>query len=380
MKSIYLDHAAATPLDPLVQNTMEPYFRQKFHNPSALYRAARETRQAVEAARSQIAAALGARPGEIIFVSGATEANNLAIQGVLEAFPKGHVVFGAIEHESVRRPVQQYSHTEVQVQEDGRIDEGALKRAIRPHTVLISVQLANNEIGTLQPLREFAALVADIRQQRQKADNEMPLFLHTDAAQAPNYLLLKVNRLGVDLMSLNGGKIYGPKQSGVLYVRTGTVIKPQILGGNQERGLRSGTENVPAIIGFAEAFTRAQAECKQESHRLQTIQLFFWDELRRRIPGVHLNGSLTHRLSNNIHITADDIDNERIVMGLDEMGIQCATGSACSASDELPSHVLKAIGLSDAEARASLRFSMGRSTTRLDITRTVRALAQLISA
>ncbi len=379
MRPVYLDYAAATPLDPLVLKVMTPYFSRQFHNPSALYNAARQVRQTVEAARGRVAAGLGARAGEIVFVSGATEANNLAIQGILEAYPKGHVVFSAVEHESVRQPALRYAHTETSVGKDGRIDEQALQEAVRPNTVLISVMLANNETGTLQPISGLAGLVAEIRHQRHKSGNNTPLFLHTDAAQAPNLLPLKVSRLGIDLMSLNGGKIYGPKQSGILYVRTGTTLQPLFVGGGQERGLRSGTENVPAIIGFAEAFNRAQAACLQESKRLHNLQRLFWDEVQRHIPRAKLNGSFEHRLANNMHLTITGIDNERVVMELDEMGIQCAAGSACSASDELPSHVLKAIGLSDEEAQSSLRFSMGRSTTSAGVLRTVKALAKVVA-
>jgi len=377
-KSIYLDYAAATSLDPLVKAAMEPYWSQAFYNPSATYLVAQQVSKALQGARSKVAALLGARPAEIIFTAGGSEANNLAIQGVMQANPDTNVVLSTIEHDSILMPASRYTHKKVRVLPDGRIDIDNLRTKIDNRTILVSVIYANNEIGTIQPIREIAKLVADIRQKRHEQDNKIPLYFHTDACQATAYLDLHVRRLGVDLMTLNGGKIYGPKQSGALFIKTGTILKPQILGGGQELGLRSGTENVPAIMGLAAAIELVQTRREFEVARLRDLQDMFVTLLNERLPDVVVNGSLKHRLPNNLHITVPGQDNERMMMQLDEAGILCATGSACSASDEQPSHVLKAIGLSDSQAQSSLRFTMGKATSKADILYTVTNLTRIV--
>lgn len=378
-KSIYLDHAAATPLDPMVFEAMRPYLTQKFYNPSAVYLAAKEVAQDIATARRRIAGQLGARTAEIFFTAGGTEANNLAIHGVMQAFPGKRLIVSAIEHESILAPAHQYDHKETPVLPDGRVDMDALQERIDDRTVLVSIMLANNEIGTIQPISQVAQLIMEIRQKRQKNGNELPLYLHTDAAQAANYLDLHASRLGVDLMTVNGGKIYGPKQSGFLYVRAGVNLAPQILGGGQERGLRSGTENVAGSIGLAIALDTVQAKRHEETTRLKHLQKLFFDLLEKYIPTVQINGSLKHRLPNNVHITLPGQDNERLIMALDQASIQAAAGSACSASNEEPSHVLKAIGLSDADAQASLRFTMGHSSDEAAVRRAVKELTSLIA-
>lgn len=359
--SAYLDHAAATPVDPSVLEAMRPYWQEKFFNPSATYSAALEVKKALSEARAVVAHWFGARSSEIIFTAGGTEANNLAVHGVMQQFPEANLVVSAIEHESVLVPARRYNCREAAVGADGRLDLDDLRRKVDDKTVLISVMYANNEIGTVQPIREIAKLVSEIR--RQRGTEGLPLYLHTDACQAANYLDLHVARLGVDLMSVNGGKIYGPKQSGALYVKASARLQPLIDGGGQERGLRSGTENVPAIIGLAAALDKAQSTRHQEAKRLYDIQQYFFKLLEKSLPAAKINGSLKHRLPNNIHLTIPGQDNERLIIQLDEAGIMAAAGSACSASNEEPSHVLRAIGLSDAKARASLRLTMGRGTT-----------------
>ncbi len=378
--SIYLDHAAATPVDDRVLAAMQPYFAEQFYNPSANYLAAQNVRKALEAARGTVAHWLGAKSSEIIFTAGGTEANNLAIHGVMRRFSKASVVVAAIEHESVLAPARRYERREAAVQPDGRLDLDDLKAKAGDNTVLVSVGYANNEIGAVQPLREISRLVAEIRRQRQAAGNDLPLYFHADACQAANYLDLHVARLGVDLMTLNGGKIYGPKQSGCLYVKAGIELEPLINGGGQERGLRSGTENVAAAIGFAEALKIAQTMRREETERLRKLQKQFIDELTEVIPDITVNGSLKYRLPNNIHFTIPGQDNERLLIQLDEAGIVAAAGSACSASNEEFSHVLHAIGLDEAAARASLRFTMGRETNALAIVRTVQCISQLATA
>ena len=370
--TVYLDYAAATPIDAAVLRAMQPYFIDNFYNPSATYSAARDVRKALATARAGIAHWLGARPAEIIFTAGGTEANNLAIDGVMRQFPDGNVVVSAIEHESVLEPARGYDCRQAAIGPDGRLDLEDLRRKIDNKTVLVSIMYANNEIGTVQPLRKIAKIIAEKRRQ----DRAQPLYFHTDACQAANYLDLHAARLGVDLMSVNGGKIYGPKQSGFLYVKAGTKLEPLLRGGGQERGLRSGTENVSAIIGLAAALDLAQNSRHQEAKRLQALQELFFKLAGEKIPTAIINGSRKYRLPNNVHITIPGCDNERLLIQLDEAGIMAAAGSACSASSKEPSHVLRALGLSDAEARASLRFTMGRGTTKAMVERCLQVLVR----
>jgi cysteine desulfurase len=238
---------------------------------------------------------------------------------------------------------------------------------------------ANNEIGTVQPIRDIAAVIAEKRAERAGERAPLPLVFHTDACQAANYLDLHVARLGVDMMTLNGGKIYGPKQSGALYVKAGTALQPLIRGGGQERGRRSGTENLAAAAGFSKALELAQAMRREETARLKDLQARFVRQLQEAVPDAIINGSLKYRLPNNVHVTLPGHDNERLLIGLDENGILAAAGSACSASSEEPSHVLKAIGVGDTDAQSSLRFTMGRGTTAEGVDRAVRTLSQLLS-
>lgn len=364
---VYLDYAAATPLDPAVLQAMQPYFADQFYNPSATYASAKQVRQALETARGHVAHWMGARPAEVVFTSGGTEANNLAIRGIMELFPDGNVVVSAIEHESVLAPAHNYDCREAAVTIQGLVDIPKLVKQIDDKTVLVSVMYANNEVGIIQPIRQIAQHVEDIRAARKKAGNDRPLYLHTDAAQASNYLDLHVARLGVDLMTINGGKIYGPKGSGALFVSRHVQLKPVIFGGGQERGIRSGTENVAGSIGLATALEIAQNSRHKEAARLQKLQSLFIELLAKQLPQAIINGSAKHRLPNNVHITIPGADNERLLLELEQQGILAAAGSACSASSEEPSHVLRAMGISDQDAQASLRFTMGRNTTQQDI-------------
>jgi cysteine desulfurase len=373
--SIYLDHAATTPVDPVVFAAMEPYFTEKAFNPSAQYEAARQVKRDVEAARTTIAHYMGARGSELIFTAGGTEANNLAVHGIMQQYPDGEVIASSIEHESVLLPAEQYKVVLAPVGEDGRVDLTQLEKLITDKTVLVSIQYANNEVGTIQPLKEIAQIIAKKRSRR---SNSYPLYFHTDACQAPAYLDIHVSRLGVDLMTINASKIYGPKQIGYLFVNSGVTLKPQILGGGQERGQRSGTENVPAIIGFAKALELVQERRHDESKRLQELQQYFFDELASKLPNIQVNGSRKNRLVNNLHITFPGYDNETLMMQLDDRGIICAVGSACSASNEEPSHVLKAMGMSDESAQSSLRFTMGHPTTKDQLQFVIDILSELL--
>jgi len=369
---IYLDYAAATPVDERVLSAMRPYFSEKFYNPSATYPAAKSVARDLAEARGKVAYWLGARPMEIIFTAGGTEGNNLAIQGIMRQYPDANVVVSAIEHESVLAPAQQYNCRIAPVGKDGSVDAAKLAGLIDENTTLVSVMYANNEVGTVQSIREIAQI---IRAKRAQRATKLPLYFHTDACQAANYLDLHASRLGVDMMTLNGGKMYGPKQSGVLFVHSSVELEPLILGGGQERNVRSGTENIAASIGLAVALDVVQTMRHEESRRLQELQKYFLEQLATKLPNSFINGSRKKRLPNNVHVTIPGADNERLLVELDEAGIMAAAGSACSASDEEPSHVLRAMGLSDKDAQGSLRFTMGRSTDKQMIERTVNVLA-----
>ncbi|MCA9324492.1 cysteine desulfurase [Candidatus Saccharibacteria bacterium] len=376
---VYMDYAAATPMADDVLTAMQPYFSEVFYNPSATYLAAKKSRDALNVARQQVAKVLGVRPVEVTFTAGGSEANNLAIHGVMRRYPDKNLVVSAVEHESVLAPAQLYDSKPAPVTPNGLIDLQKLEALIDDNTVLVSVMYANNEIGTVQPLRKIANLLDTIRADRRQKDNQTPLLFHTDAAQAANYLDLHVARLGVDLLTLNGGKIYGPKQSGALFIKAGLKLEPLVYGGGQEHGLRSGTENVAAAVGFAAALESTQVMRQDETKRLQTLQRQFFADVAARLSTVEVNGTKDTRLPNNIHLTFPGQDNERLLLQLEQVNILAAAGSACSASSDEPSHVLKAIGLDDVAARSSLRFTMGRPTSKEAVSMVVDALVQLLA-
>lgn len=359
----YFDYAAATPMDETVRAAMQPYFSELFYNPSATYLPAKTVKSELEGARAAISKLIGAQKSEVFFTAGGTEANNLAIQGVLSQFPEGNVVVSSIEHESVIRPARLFLNRQASVLPNGIVNLQALLASLDDQTVLVSIMYANNEVGTIQPLRVIAQALESLRRKRRESGNNLPLYFHTDAAQAAAYLDIHVSRLGVDMMTINGGKIYGPKQSGMLFVGSNVQLRPLILGGGQERGMRSGTENVAGAIGLATALQLVQGRRHEEGKRLQSLQSLFLELLKQQLPEATVNGSLSQRLPNNVHVTLPGQDNERVLLELEERGILAAAGSACSASDEDPSHVLKAMGLSDRDAQSSLRFTMGLETT-----------------
>lgn len=371
---IYLDHAAATPLDDGVLGAMQPYFTKKFYNPSSLYLSAREVRSDIINSRERVARQLGCRPSEVIFTAGGTEANNLAIKGVMELSPSSNIVVSAVEHDSILEPARKYDCRRAKVNPDGYVNKDNLVELIDDNTVLVSIMYANNEVGTIQPIQEIATLIQGVRTMRQNRNITTPLYFHTDACQAANYLGLK---LDVDMITLNGGKLYGPKQSGVLMVRSGINISPQILGGGQERGVRSGTENVAAIVGFSLALEKSQKIRSNETARLAELQKILQDSLLNTVEGIRINGS-KNKLVNNIHITIPGIDNERLVMELDMKRVECAVGSACSASSDQPSHVLQAMGMSIDDISSSIRLSMGRMTTKDDVVEFVSRLRECL--
>lgn len=373
--SIYLDYAAATPVDEQVLEAMQPYFSEQFANPSSLYGAARVTRQALADARASVANTLGAKPTEVIFTAGATESINLAIQGVMVAHPNSHMVTTAIEHEAVLETAALFDNTVVGVPASGVVIPNDIIGYITDKTVLVSVMMANNEVGTIQPIKEIAAAIAELRKNRK---NNLPLYLHVDAAQAGTTLDLHVSRLGVDLLTLNGGKMYGPKQSGILYARTGTKLNSLIKGGGQERSMRSGTENVAFAVGFAKALELAQADRKIEANRLQDLRDQLQAAIQKELPNIIINGDQKHRLPHNLNITMPGLDGEVAVLYLDNAGIQASTGSACSIGSDQPSHVLLAMGRTAAEANSSLRFTLGKQTTQEDIADAARVIVSTL--
>lgn len=358
---------------------MEPYQKGYYQNPSAIYLAGRKTRQKLEESRAKVSKILGAKPAEIIFTSGASEANNLAIQGVIKAHPRAKVLISPLEHDSVYAPAQQFNHEVLEVSSAGIVDVNQVAVKITDDVALISLMMISNELGTIQPIRNIAQAITKARVDRQKRGVKLPLLLHTDAAQAGNYFDLHVSRLGVDLMTINGGKLHGPKQSGVLYAKAGTRLAPLILGGGQEFGIRAGTESLPAAAGFAEALSLAQEGRKEELQRVGALAHFFATRLQKALPSSVVNGSLKHTTPHILSVTFPGADNERLLMGLDEAGIQVGMGSACSASSDKPSRALAAIGLSDKDIRSTLRFSFGHTTTQKDLSATVHRLADLTS-
>ncbi len=378
-RAIYLDHAATTPVDPRVVKKMQPYFTKAFGNPSSLYKAGIEAKTALEDARSKIGFALRASGSEVVFTSGGTESINLALQGIARAHGmKGRIIVSSIEHHAVLRCAeylikQGVDVVEIPVDSEGNISVDALEKALTPETFLVSLMYANNEVGTIQPLAKFAQL---IRKKEKEFSSRM--YFHTDACQAPGSLPLNVRELGVDLLTLNASKMYGPKGVGILYVRRGVKIEPVIFGGNQERAMRSGTENVAGAVGMAEALALVCGDVQKERDRLMKLRDDFMKKIEK-IPGARINGARKNRLANNINVTFDGLKGEAIVIHLDEYNIQASTGSACTSTELEPSHVLLAMGKSDAEAEASVRFTLGRTTTKQDLDYTAKVLQEIVA-
>jgi cysteine desulfurase len=379
--AIYLDHAATTPTDPAVVEVMLPHFTQRFGNPSSIYRLGQETRAALDRARGMVATVLGARPSEILFTSGATESNNLAIKGVAWGArlrqpegPAPHVITSVVEHHAVLHAVdalerQGFAVTRVPCDGAGRIDPAAVAAAIRPETCLISVMYANNEVGTIQPVTQIAAVA-----------RERGIPFHTDAVQAAGVLSLDVNALGADLLSLSAHKFYGPKGVGILYLRKGTPIEYQQEGGGQESGRRGGTENVPLIVGLAEALVRADASREEYNAFCRALRDQLWAEIDARIPDVRLNGPALdeERLPNNLNISIRGVQGETVLLSLDMGGVAASAGSACTTGNSEPSHVLLASGLDETAARSSLRLTVGRGNSGDEIDEAVEVLIETV--
>lgn len=351
----YLDHAAATPIDERVLAAMQPFFSEAFFNPSSPYAPAIAVRREYEAAKSRLAATIGAKGDELIMTAGATESINLAF-----SFVNGHVVTSNIEHHAVLKAAELCSHTLVKADQKGSLSAQVVQVAITPETELVSIQLANNEIGTIQPIREIAAVVDAEKARRKEAGETRVIYLHCDASQGFGQIDINVARLGVDMLTLNSGKMYGPKQVALLWCKPGVHVLPQIVGGGQERGLRSGTENVAGVIGFAKAAELAYKHKKSEAERLLVLRDEMQSELMQAFgDAMTISGNQKKRLPGSLHISFPGIDGERLVFSLESEGVLLATGSACAANQGTRSHVLTAIGMSDEEADGSLRITLG---------------------
>jgi cysteine desulfurase len=373
-RRIYMDYAATTPVRPEVVEAMLPYYTDFWGNPSSIYACGQEARRGLEEARGKIAALLGAREEEIVFTSGGTEADNTAIEGVAFANQdKGnHIITTSIEHHAILMSCRfmeerGFSVTYLPVDKFGLVDPDAVKKAITPKTILISIMHANNEIGTIEPIAEIS-----------KIAREAGVYLHTDAVQTVGHIPTKVNDLGVDLLALSAHKFYGPKGIGVLYIRKGTKLTSFVHGGEQERGRRASTENVAGAVGLGRAAELAGKELEPEMKRLTSLRDKLIKGVLNGVPNSYLNGHPTQRLPNNTNFSFDYIEGESILLNLDQQGICVATGSACTSSSAEPSHVLRACGLPPLIAHSSIRMSLGKWTEASDIDTILKTLPPIV--
>ncbi len=382
-KLIYLDHAATTAVDPIVKKAMEPFYCDQFANPSGICASSRKVNGALNDARRTVAQILGTLPDTIIFTGGGSESDNLAIFGVARKHSKQgrHIITTKFEHHAVLHPMRQlekdgFEVTYLDVDKFGFVTPEQVIKAIRPDTILISIMYANNEIGTVEPIADIGRALLKYRKEHATS---FPYF-HTDACQAAGALDLNVEKLHIDLMTLNGSKIYGPKGVGILYKRRDIDIQPLIFGGTQELGMRAGTENVPGIIGIAKAIELANERKIKDIKILRYLTKYFWDKIQKEIPKVRLNGPEIgeRRLPNNLNVSILDIEGEALLLYLDEYGIACSTGSACTSSSLEPSHVLLACGLPYEYAHGSLRFTLGKATTKKEIDYVMKYLPEIV--
>lgn len=375
MERIYLDYAATTPTHPEVVKAMEPYFTKKFGNPSSLYSFGQEARAAVQEARQKVATFIGAKPEEIVFTSGGSESNNFALKGVAFALKnKGtRIITSAIEHHAVSEPCkflarQGFEIVTLPVDKDGLVNPDEVRKAINDRTILVTIMHANNEIGTIQPIKEIG-----------KICREKGVLFHTDAVQTTGHVAISVTELNVDLLSSSGHKFYGPKGVGFLYIRKGTKIIPFIQGGDQERRFRAGTENTPGIIGLEKAIEIAESEMAEEASRLIPLRDRLIQILSETIPDCRLNGHPTRRLPNNVNLSFAYVEGESMLLNLDLEGIAVSTGSACTSSSLEPSSVLLAIGLPPETAHGSIRFTSGKWTTSEEVDRVLEVFPKIVA-
>lgn len=378
-KKIYLDYASATPLEKDVLLVMNKIFKENFANSSAIHDLGVQSKNILGESRKNIAKIIDAHQNEIIFTSGSTESNNLAITGVItKNLP--HIITSNIEHSSVLEVCKYLKEnklaevTYVPVEQNGIIDPKKIKKVMRKETILVSVMYANNEIGTIQPIKEIAKEIRHFNKL-----NNTKVLLHTDATQAINYLEINVEKLGIDMMSFNAGKIYGPKGIGALYVRRRTPVRKIIFGGDQEYGMRAGTENLASIVGFAKALEITEKIKEKENKRLKKLQDYFIKKLQNLEKGIVLNGDLENRLPNNINITIPKIPSDLLVIELSARGIMVSAKSACKSGEEGESYVIKAIKPEADQENGSIRFSLGRSTTKEDLDFTLKSLKEILT-
>lgn len=390
-KRIFLDYAATTPVDKEVFSNMKKYFSDNFANCQSIHSEGVRNKEVLKSCRERVARMVQVKDKEIIFTAGGTESNNLAIIGFANRIKKEfvqrgeknkpHIITTNIEHVAVLESFEYllkngFDVTYLDVDKDGLINSQQVLKALKQETVLISIMLANNEIGTIMPIRDISRQIQKYKKENNLDNNNYP-YLHTDASQAPNYLDINVNRLGVDMLSLDGSKIYGPKGIGCLVKKDYIDIESISFGGGQEMGLRSGTENLPLIVGFTEALDKALQIREQESERLSKIQKYFIEELESKFPKAIVNGDKKKRLPNNINVCFDNLDSEFAVIQLDEIGIACSAMTACrNLSETANSYVVEALGQKC--GKSSLRFSMGRDTKKSHIDKVIKALSKIV--
>lgn len=381
-REVYLDHAATTPIHPAVREVMLPYLGEKFGNPSSFHSVGKTVKDDVDHARERIARVLNVRADEILFTSGGTESDNLAILGYarMNQSQGKHLIATKIEHHAVLETMMHlekkegFEVTYLEPDRDGLVTVEQVEGALREDTILVSIMYANNEIGTIEPIAEIGNRI----QKWRKVNKRPMLKFHTDACQAPGYLNLDVEKLHVDMLTLNGSKMYGPKGIGLLYVKRGIKLEPLQYGGSQERAIRPGTEHVAGIIGMAKALELAQADKEAESQRLIPLRDRLVKGISKSVAKIRLNGHTTTRLPNNVNISIMDIEGEALILYLDAQGVYASTGSACTSASLDPSHVMLALGLPYEVAHGSLRLTLGRSTTQEDIDYVIQILPPLV--
>jgi len=381
-KYIYFDHAATTPLEPLVFKAMRPYFKTIFANPNSLHSLGQNARAGLEKAREEAANFLQCSSQEIYFTSGATESNNLAIQGTAEKAKKqglNHIITSSIEHPAVLETVQAlekkgFKATYLPVNKDGFISEKDFKKAVKKETFLVSLMYINNETGAWQPIEKIGTIIKQINKERKNK-----ILFHTDAVQAAALFPLSVNKLGVDMLSLSGHKIYGPKGIGLLYLKKGTSLKPIIFGGHHENGIRPGTLNTPLIIGLGEALRLVRKNRKKDYKKLFNFSQKIIQEVKKNIKGVKFNGRLLKRSPGHINFAFDNIEGESLLLMLDQKGFAVSTGSACASASLKSSYVLQAMGLSEEKCHGALRISLGRHNTKKEVEKFLKLMPLLIN-
>ena len=377
---VYMDHAGTTPLAPEVLRAMTPYFTELFGNPSSIHAVGQEARYALDEARERVARVLNCRPREVVFTGGGTESDNTAIVGVATALQEtgNHIITTSVEHHAVLHTCQHlesqgYDVTYLPVDSKGVVPPESVLRAITDRTTLVSVMYANNEIGVVNPIAEIAQAV-----KQRATELSRTILVHTDAVQAAGYLDLDVRKLGVDLLSLSGHKFHGPKGTGVLFIRRGAPFLPFLLGGGQERERRSGTENIPGIVGLSVALENANSQREEASRHCAALRDRIVEQVLSRVPGSRLNGHPTQRLPNNANFSFPGVEGEPILLGLDMAGIAASSGSACSSGSLEPSHVLLALGQSAEVARGSLRLTLGKDNTEEQVDYLLSVLVDLV--